>query len=56
MARIPVTVRSDQGDLGVHPKYGALTPGATLIIEEADYSEQLFAKPNRKSKEVKDHA
>lgn len=40
--KITVTVRSDRGDLGTHLKYGRLIPGATMIIDAADYGSELF--------------
>jgi hypothetical protein len=45
MAKIAVRVRDDRGDLGTHPRYGALTPGATIMIEEADFGAGLFERP-----------
>ena len=44
MSKITVTVRSDNGDLGTHHKYGRLVPGTTLVIDEADFGEQLFVR------------
>ena len=45
MAKIAVKVRSDKGDLGIHPKHGQLTPGSTLTIEEEDFAVELFERP-----------
>lgn len=45
MAKIVVVVRSDMGDLGVHPKHGALIPGGKITIEEEDFGAQLFERP-----------
>jgi hypothetical protein len=45
MAQITVKVRSDKGDLGVHPRYGALVGGTKLIIEEEHFAEELFERP-----------
>jgi hypothetical protein len=39
---VTVAVRSDQGDLGEHLKYGRLIAGATLEIDPADFAYQLF--------------
>ena len=46
MARITVAVRSDKGDLGIHPKHGALIPGCKLTIEEEDFGAELFERPD----------
>jgi hypothetical protein len=45
MAQITVTIRSDRGELGTHPKYGPLTPGAKLVIAEEDFGAELFERP-----------
>lgn len=45
MAQITVTVRSDKGDLGTHIKHGELAPGRKLIIEEEEFSAELFDRP-----------
>lgn len=45
MGKITVKVRSDRGDLGTHPKYGALRPGATVTIAEEDFGAALFERP-----------
>lgn len=55
--KITVKVRKDRGDLGVHPRYGALIPGAVLTIEEEEFGDQLFERAAEpKAKEVTDHA
>ena len=46
MAKIAVKICSDQGDLGTHVKFGALVPGATIIIDEEDFGDQLFERPS----------
>lgn len=46
MAKIEVKVRSDKGDLGIHPKHGALIPGSTITIDEEDFGAELFERPN----------
>ena len=45
MAKIAVNVRSDKGDLGIHPKHGQLIPGSKLTIEEEDFAAELFERP-----------
>jgi len=45
MAKIAVKVRSDMGDLGIHPKHGQLIPGTKLIIEEEEFAVELFERP-----------
>jgi hypothetical protein len=45
MARIKVKVRSDVGDLGIHPKYGQLVKGAEIEIEEEEFGAGLFERP-----------
>ncbi len=47
MAKIDVKVRSDVGDLGIHPKYGALVPGTTITIEEEEFGDGLFERPKK---------
>lgn len=46
MAKIKVKVRSDVPDLGVHQKYGQLTAGAEIEIEEEDFGAGLFERPS----------
>jgi hypothetical protein len=45
MAKIVVMVRSDRGDLGIHPKHGPLVNGSTMTIEEEDFGAELFERP-----------
>jgi hypothetical protein len=45
MSQITVKVRSDIGDPGRHPKYGALTPGDSVTIDEEDFGAGLFDRP-----------
>jgi hypothetical protein len=46
MAKITVKVRADIGDPGTHPKYGALKPGDSVTIDEADFGAGLFERPS----------
>lgn len=46
MAKITVKVRSDRGDLGTHPRFGKLVPGAKLTIEEEDFGAGIFERPS----------
>ena len=57
MANITVKVRADRGEMGTHPKYGALKPGAEIPIAAEDFGEELFERPApdwRSPHEVKD--
>ena len=45
MAKIVVTVRSDKGGLGIHPKHGQLFPKAKITIEEEEFAPELFERP-----------
>ncbi len=46
MPKIQVTIRKDQGDLGIHPIYGRLEPGGKIEIEEEHFGDQLFERPS----------
>lgn len=59
MANITVKVRADRGELGTHPKYGPLKPGAEITIAEEDFGAELFERPApewRSPHEVQDAA
>lgn len=45
MAKITVKVRGDRGELGTHPKYGALTGGAEITVDEEAFGAELFERP-----------
>lgn len=45
MAKITVTIRTDRGELGAHPKYGPLRPGEKITIDEEDFGSELFERP-----------
>lgn len=46
MAQITVKVRTDIGDPGVHHKFGTLTPGDKITMDEEDFGGGLFERPS----------